>query len=232
MIYVRVEVMAVYNIHSKEGVNWVEVLLSNETVRTEAGAMRYVQGQIVLESKAAGGSLGGMFKAALTGESIVRPTYTGTGKLVLEPTLGSFFELDLAGESFVLDRGAYWVSDGSISVDAKMNKAVTGILSGEGLFQTTVSGAGKVILNTPGPVEVLDLVNDRLVVDGTFAVARSSKLSFRVERSAKSMLGSASSGEGLVNVFEGSGRVYLAPVPNRYLLLQQAMQGIAATKSS
>jgi uncharacterized protein (AIM24 family) len=222
--------MADFRILSKEGVNYVEVLLNGETVRTESGALRYMQGRIEMQSKAP--SVGGFFKAAFTGESVFRPTYQGTGKLVLEPTLHSFYELNLGGEQLVLDRGAYWCSDGAIEVSAQANKLGAGILGGEGLFQTTVKGSGKVIISVPGPVEIIDLVNDRLVVDGTFAVARSSSLTYKVEKSTKSLLGTMTSGEGLVNVFEGSGRVWLCPVPNLYVMLQGMIASIIPASTS
>ena len=211
--------MAKFELLSREGVNYVVAHLESETVRTEAGALRYLQGKIQMESKAP--SVGGFLKAALSSESVFKPTYTGTGKLVLEPSLGSFFELELDGTvTYVLDQGAYVASEDSVKVDVKRNSAMAGLAGGEGLFQTWVSSSGTVIVATPGPVEILDLVNDRLVVDGTFAVARDSRLNFRVERSSRSLLGSATSGEGFVNVFDGSGRVYLSPVPNRLLMLK------------
>jgi uncharacterized protein (AIM24 family) len=222
--------MAEFHIRTKEGVNYVEVLMNNETVRTESGAMRYIQGRIEMQSKAP--SIGGFFKAAVTGESVFRPTYTGTGKLVLEPTLMSFFELNLMGEKLVLDRGSYWASDGSIEVSAQANKMGAGMLGGEGFFQTTVAGTGKVIICVPGPVEILDLNNDRLVVDGSFAVARSASLNFKVEKSTKSLFGTMTSGEGLVNVFEGTGRVWLAPVPNLYVMLQAMIASAIPTTTS
>ena len=43
-------------------------------------------------------------------------------------------------------------------------------------------------------------------------LAESGSLSFTVERSGKSLIGSAASGEGLVNVYRGTGKVLLAPV--------------------
>lgn len=222
--------MAQFHIHEKEGVNWVEVILQNETVRTESGAMRYMQGNIQMESKGPG--LGGFFKAALSGESVFRPTYTGTGRLVLEPTLTSFIELDLQGHAYVLDRGAYWASEGSVQVEARVNKAMTGLVSGEGFVQTLVQGQGKVIVQTPGPIQVIDLMNDRLVVDGSFAVARSASLNFQVQKSTKSLIGSMTSGEGIVNVIEGTGRVYLAPVPNKYVMLQDMILSMRVSSSS
>ena len=49
-------------------------------------------------------------------------------------------------------------------------------------------------------------------VDGNMAIAWSGSLNFTVERSGKSLIGSAASGEGLVNVYRGTGKVLLAPV--------------------
>jgi uncharacterized protein (AIM24 family) len=218
--------MAQFQVLSREGVNWVEIILNNEMVRTESGAMRYIRGNIQMESKAPG--VGGFLKAMVTQESAFKPTYTGTGKLVLEPTIYSFHELNLSGETYVLDRGAYWASDASIEVSAQANKAATSLLGGEGWFQTTVKGAGKVIICIPGPVEILQLQNERLVVDGSFAVARSASLNYKVERSTRSMFGSMTSGEGIVNVFEGSGTVHLCPVPN----VQVMLAGMIATSGA
>ena len=65
-------------------------------------------------------------------------------------------------------------------------------------------------------VDIIDLENDTLKVDGNFAVLRSSTLDFTVERSAKTLMGSAVSGEGLVNVYRGTGQVWLAPTIKVY----------------
>ena len=213
--------MAEWQVLNNDGINYVEVVLNNETVRAEAGAMRYIQGAITMESKS--GGVGGFFKSKMTGESVFRPTYTGTGKLVLEPALHGFYELKLEDETVVLDQGAYWASDGGIEVSAVRNKAASALLSGEGWFQTSVSGDGSVIITIPGELEVIDLQNDKLVVDGSFAVARSDTLTFSVQKSAKGILGSLTSGEGLVNVLEGTGRVYLAPVPFRHVALRDEL---------
>ena len=44
------------------------------------------------------------------------------------------------------------------------------------------------------------------------AVAWSKSLNFTVEKSTKSALGSIVSGEGLVNVYRGTGKILMAPV--------------------
>ena len=213
--------MPQWHIKQKDLLNYVEVYLNNEKVRTESGAMRYYQGPIDMVSKLP--SVGGFIKSRLSGEKVIRPEYAGKGKLVLEPSFSHFFELELYDETYVLDRGAYWASDESIKADIKVNKFSTSILSGEGIVQTAVSGTGSVIVRAPGPVEVIDLMNDRLVVDGSFAVARSASLDFSIQKSTKSLLGTVTSGEVLVNVLQGTGRVYLAPIPSQSLMMQQVM---------
>ena len=59
-------------------------------------------------------------------------------------------------------------------------------------------------------VEII-LDNDVVKIDGNYAIAWSSSLNFTVERSGKSLIGSAASGEGLVNVYRGTGKVLMMP---------------------
>ncbi|GAB1538682.1 hypothetical protein NUACC21_13450 [Scytonema sp. NUACC21] len=203
--------MASYEMIEKEGLRLVKVVLQNETVRTESGALYYMLGNITMQSKAP--SAGGFLKSLATGENIFRPTYTGTGELYLEPSLSGFHVMELNGTEWILDSGAYWASDGTVEVGVERNKLISGLIGGEGLFQTKVKGRGKVVMMAQGPVETIQLQNDRLVVDGNFAIARTTTLNYRVEKATKSILGSMTSGEFLVNTFEGTGTVLLAPVP-------------------
>ena len=52
----------------------------------------------------------------------------------------------------------------------------------------------------------IELENDELKIDGNLAVCWSSNLDFTVERTTKTLVGSAVSGEGLVNVYRGTGK--------------------------
>ena len=88
------------------------------------------------------------------------------------------------------------------------------VLGGEGMFQTELAGPGLVVLEFPVPmseVKVIHLNNDTLKVDGNFALLRTGNIEMTVERSSKTLTGSAMSGEGLLNVFRGTGDVWLAP---------------------
>lgn len=217
--------MANFEIIEREGLRLVKATLQNETVRTESGALYYMRGNISMQSKAP--SAGGFLKSLATGENIFRPTYTGTGELYLEPSLSGYYILDVNGSEWILDSGAYWASDGSLEIGIERNKVFSGLIGGEGLFQTKVKGYGKVVMVAQGPVEVVHLRNDRLVVDGNFAIARTNTLNYRVEKATKSLLGSMTSGEFLVNTFEGTGTVLLAPVPYwQVMMLRQITAAI------
>ena len=88
-------------------------------------------------------------------------------------------------------------------------------LGNEGLFNLSLSGSGVAALESNVPCEELvevELNGDELKIDGNLAVCWSSSLSFTVERSTKTLLGSAVSGEGLVSVYRGTGKVLMCPV--------------------
>lgn len=222
--------MAEFEIIEREGLRLVKVTLQNETVRTESGAMSYMRGNIVMESKAP--SAGGFLRSLATGENIFRPTYTGSGELYLEPSLSGYYMMELKGSEWILDTGAYWASDGSVEVGVERNKMVAGLIGGEGLFQTKVRGSGKVVMVAQGPVETVHLQNDRLVVDGSFAIARTNTLNYRVEKATKSLFGSMSSGEFLVSTFEGTGTVLLAPVPYWQVMMLRQITSAMPTRST
>ena len=88
-------------------------------------------------------------------------------------------------------------------------------IGNEGLFNLRLAGNGVCVLESNVPrseIVEIDLQDDVLKIDGSFAICWSGSLSFTVERSGKTLLGSAASGEGLVNVYKGIGKVWLAPL--------------------
>ena len=114
-----------------------------------------------------------------------------------------------------VEDGLYCASETKVNLSTSMIKSVSGQTIGdEGLFNLCLKGSGKVVLECNGPQEELitiDLHNDTLKIDGSFAIAWSENLDFTVERSGKTLIGSAVSGEGLVNVYRGTGRVLIKP---------------------
>ena len=138
--------------------------------------------------------------------------------LVLEPTYRFPLLLDAAewNGSVVLDDGLFLACDSTLEQKAVMRTNISSAaLGGEGLFNLGLTGNGIFAIESRCPREELieiELENDVLKVDGNLALAWSKSLEFTVERSGKTLVGSAASGEGLVNVYRGTGKVLLAPI--------------------
>lgn len=168
--------------------------------------------------KGVGDLLGKAVRGKMTGESVIKPEYTGEGILVLEPTYKHLLLLDLDewNGSIVLDDGLFLACDATIKHKAVMRSNLSSAVAGnEGLFNLGLKGSGAVCLESPCPQDELveiTLRDDVLKIDGNMAIAWSGSLDFTVERSGKSLIGSAASKEGLVNVYRGTGKVLITPV--------------------
>ena len=196
--------------------------LDNSTVKLQAGAMQWITGDVEMDSGVSGAKdfFGKLVKGAVTGESAVKPLYTGTGCVMLEPTYNFLLIEDVAswGKGIVLDDGLFLACEGNIQESInKRSDVATALLSGEGIFNLTLSGNGFCVLESPVPREELvefELDNDVLKIDGNMAIAWSSSLQFTTENASKSIVGSTLSGEGVVNVYRGTGKVLVAPTMN------------------
>lgn len=212
--------MATFEIQIEEQQKLIKATINNETIRAESGALHYWHGNIAMESKAPDAA--GFLKSAVTGENVFRPTYTGTGEIFFGPPyFGEFaiLEVESGHPGWILDRGAYICSDHGVEVTVHRNTAMNAVLGGEGLFQTLVRGQGKVCMKAPGTIRAIDLQGETIAVDGRFAIAREASLHYEVKRASKSLVGSMTSGEGLLQYISGTGRVLIAPVPD----LQQSL---------
>jgi uncharacterized protein (AIM24 family) len=174
-----------------EGSRYVDITLENETVRAEAGALCCMSGNITMDSRLVP-SIGGLTKSLLADESVYRPTYTGTGVISLESSFGGFRVLELEGETWILEKGTYWASEGSVDVSFHRESILTSIWAGEGLIylQTKVHGHGKVVITSTGPIEGITLEKGKnFVAEGKYVVGRTAGVSFKIRRATKSNLG-------------------------------------------
>lgn len=189
-------------------------------VIAQAGAMQIMLGDVDVSTDVE--SAGEFFKkivgSAVTKETVIKPYYTGEGLLVLEPTYNHIILENVSewGEGIVIEDGMFLACDDSVSyeLNARSNFS-SAIFGGEGLFNTVLYGNGIAALESPVPKEELIVVNlqdDIIKVDGDMAIAWSANLDFTVKKSMKTLVGSAVSKEGLVNVYEGTGKVLIAPV--------------------
>ena len=187
-------------------------------VIAQSGTMQLMVGQVEADSNVHGDLLQKFAHSLVTKETIIKPRYYGVGNLVLEPTFKYIILLDL-GEwqgNIVIEDGMFLACEESVFLELDRRKNISSLAFGkEGIFNTRLEGTGVVALESPIPEEeliVIDLVDDTLKIDGDMAIAWSDTLDFSVQKATKTLIGSLASGEGLVNVYEGTGRVLIAPV--------------------
>ena len=187
----------------------------------QAGAMQWMGGNVQATSgvKGLGDLFGKAIKGAVTKETAVKPEYIGEGFLVLEPTYKYIILQDVSkwgSVGMTIEDGMFLACDANVKRNIVARKTLSSaVLGGEGLFNMSLQGNGAVALESNVPEDELieiELENDELKIDGNLAVCWSSNLDFTVERTTKTLVGSAVSGEGLVNVYRGSGRGRMSPV--------------------
>ena len=217
----------------------LRVRLADDAVRTEPGALQFLKGHIKMESTTgAGAGFAGLMRGALaaarTGETVFKPLYRGRGELYLEPTFGHVWLAQLGGvaaggeslgaTTVYADQGLFYCCEDGVQVSAhKVESFSARMAGGEGRYQTELTGSGMVAFRIPVPrseVVTVDLADETLQVDGSFALLRTGDVRFTVERAGGSLADAVTSGEGLLQTFQGTGRVWLAPTQPVYAGLQ------------
>ena len=195
-------------------------LKGDEGIRLKPGAMQLMSGTVKATTgiKGVGDLLGKVVKSKVTQDAAIKPEYVGEGILVTEPTY-KFPIIVNVGDwdgAIVCDDGMFLCCDAklkdSISMRSNLSSAALG---GEGFFNLCLRGNGLAVLQSTCPIEELYevvLENDTFKIDGNNAVCWSESLEFTCEKSTKTLLGSAASGEGFVNTYRGTGRILMCPL--------------------
>ncbi len=116
--------------------------------------------------------------------------------------------LDLAGETLMVQSGAFVASTAGVEVNASWGGAKT-FFASEGLVMLRASGAGQLILGSYGAIHEMELAaGQSYTVDTGHLVAFSADMGFRVRRIG-GLRSTLLSGEGLVVDLSGPGRVLM-----------------------
>jgi uncharacterized protein (AIM24 family) len=223
--------MATFEVQSTEYTRWLKVSLENDSVRTERGALNRMVGSIVMDVPWP--SLRAVWVSLFSDESLLRPRFRGTGSVFLDSTLGGFHLFTVKPEEkWILDTRSFWASDGEVDLAIYREWLLTALWAGEGFlwYKTALRGQGQVALAVNGPVEEVVLDHGKLVVDGPFVVARTSGISLRLQRPTRSLLSYWMSGQERSWVYEGTGRLFICPVPywRRRMQLENVDPAVAA----
>lgn len=217
--------MADFTVREVEGMRQVRLDIKDETVRARRGALSNLNGRISFTPRLPG--MGDMFRSMFTSEARVRPFYSGTGSILLQPSLGGYHVLDVAGsERWILEPGVYWASEGSVRLGLSREAFFASLWAGDGLFawKTTVAGRGKVAINAPGPVETLTVEDGEMRAQGRLVLGRTDGLVFRSQRSAR-FPRNFISGQKRMRAYQGTGKVLVCWTPYWNQHMYQRMTG-------
>ena len=211
--------MAQFSVREVEGMRQVCIDIDSETVRARRGALSNMRGNITMMPRLPAAR--DVFHAIFTSEARVRPHYSGTGSILLQPSLGGYHILNVEeGERWILEPKIYWTSEGDVRLGIYRERIGSSVWAGDGLliWKTTVAGRGRVAINTPGPVETVAIAEDKLAVQGRLVLGRTDGLSFRSRRCAP-FPRSLFSGQRRLRIYEGTGKALVCWTPywNQYM---------------
>lgn len=194
-------------------------LSRGESVKIENGSMVYsrgveISGGLNSKKKGLGGVLGAIGRSITSGESMFITTATGTvddGEIAIAPPIpGKIISLQVGGQQqYRLNTGAFLACDATLDytmVNQGLGRAVFGGTGG--LFVMETNGTGTILVSAFGDILPLDVTPESpLVVDNEHVVAWDASLNYNIQV-ASGMFG-FTTGEGVVNSFNGYGRVYI-----------------------
>ena len=201
-----------------------------ETVVAEAGAMNYMEPDIVFEarmgdgSEAESGLIGKLFgagKRALTGESIFMTHFSNHGAVkrhvaFAAPYPGKIIPMDLGemGGEILCQKDAFLCAASGTRVGIAFQRRLgAGFFGGEGFILQSLQGDGMVFVHASGTIVERHLQGETLRVDTGCLVAFESNIDYNIERAGnlKSMF---FGGEGLfLATLSGHGRVWMQSLP-------------------
>lgn len=160
-----------------------------------------------------GNVLGGMFKSALSGESILILRFYNSSvspkKMVLSGSCCALIPIKLQGENLICRRGHYVASTNKITLNLNFN--LQGILGGIGLFQK-IEGNATVFLDSLGsPIEKILSAGETIEADENNIVAFQGFQPQQIQVGWS--FGNILRGEGLsLMKVTGPGKVYFSPL--------------------
>ncbi len=186
-------------------------LAPGDGIVTEAGAMASMSSQLTMKTAFSGGFLPALLKRLFGGESLFVNTFTNQTQqphdlVITQSVIGDMVALELNGEAICLQSGAYIASTRNIHMGLEW-AGFSSFFAGEGLFRLKLSGKGLVFFGAYGGITKKRL-DGEFIVDSGHLVAYSPGIKMHIQL-AGGLVGSVTSGEGLVNRLSGEGEIYL-----------------------
>jgi uncharacterized protein (TIGR00266 family) len=186
-------------------------LSPGDSITSEAGAMTSMDGQVSMQTQFSGGLISGLLKKFFGGESLFVNEFSNKTSQPLtvvlsQSCIGDIIKYDLDNGEICLQPGAYVAHTPGVNMGIAW-AGFSSFFAGEGLFKLKLSGKGQVFFGAYGGI-TKKRVNGEFIVDSSHLVAYPSNMKLQLKL-AGGLIGSVTSGEGLVSKVSGQGDIYL-----------------------
>lgn len=185
-----------------------------EEIKSGAGAMRYMTGNVVMDAKMEGG-LGRGIKRMFTGNSLFLVKYRaegGSGIVGLGGSApGKILDVDISKGNWLVQKTGYLGSESGVDLDLAFQKKLGNIFfGGEGLIIQKLSGKGIAFIAACGDFNVVDLKpGEKYKISTGNVVAWEESVSYDIS-SAGNLKTSVFGGEGFfVTTLTGPGKIVI-----------------------
>jgi uncharacterized protein (TIGR00266 family) len=183
-----------------------------EKITAEAGAMVSMDGALSMTTEFSGGFFSAFLRKFLGGESLFVNVFKNKTSqpltLVLtQAVIGDIEAITLTNQTICFQPGAYIAHTPGVQMGVRW-AGFASWFAGEGLFKLQCSGEGRVLFGAYGGLTPKQILQGEFIVDNSHLVAYESGIKMSIGLSG-GLLGSLTSGEGLVNKLSGRGKIYL-----------------------
>lgn len=195
-----------------------------ETVYSEGGGMAWMSGNMAMSTSGRGGGIGGMFKRAISGETLFLNEFTsqgGKGIVAFASDFpGKIVPVPLAaGQEMIVQKQAFLCAEKTVGLSVHFRRKLgAGFFGGEGFVMQKLIGPGVAFVCLDG--EIMEYTLDAtqvLKVDTGHVGMYEPTVNFDVEM-MKGFRNVLFGGEGLfLTTLRGPGRVWLQTMPTMNL---------------
>lgn len=192
-----------------------------ESIFAVSRAMVGMSPSLVLKGKLKGGVFSSLIRKSAQGESAflqILEAPEESGEAVLSPTLpGDIFLVELEqGQELFINDGCFLAASATVNLLSKVqspNKAMFGGTGGFVIMKAT--GPGTIAISGFGSMQMVEMSAEERIFDHSHIVAWTGGLTYQVvtlssgDGFLKGMFRGATSGEGFINRFAGTGNIYL-----------------------
>jgi uncharacterized protein (TIGR00266 family) len=182
-----------------------------EKITAEAGAMTSMDGQLTMTTEFSGGLIPALLRKFFGGESLFVNVFKNQTQQPLTVVLsqgiiGDIACIDLTKGAICFQPGAYIAHTPGVQMGVRW-AGFASFFAGEGLFKLQLSGKGRVFFGAYGGITE-KRIQGEYIVDNAHLVAYDPAIKMSLGLSG-GLLGSLTSGEGIVNRLKGNGKIYL-----------------------